>query len=227
MREFPFRRPDGFVPIGGYGVLGDGRSAALVAADGSIDWWAVPTMDAPPLFAALLDPDSGGAFTLEPAVPCQAERRYLPDTNVLETTFRADGRLVQVIDALNRDVHGPLAWAELAREVRGVQGEVPMRWRVAPGDRFGRARPWAWCQDGTPVLRLGDQMIAVVTTHAGDPEVGRADVSGEFVARPGTDTLLALTSTDSEPAVVPSEAGVRATARHRAVVAALVGHGDV
>lgn len=202
-------RRDGFAPIGDYGVLGDGLSAALVAADGSVDWWAVPSMDAPPVFAAILDPEDGGAFTLEPAVPYQAERRYLPGTNVLETTFRTSGGTVRVVDALNRDVDGTLAWRELAREVRGEAGEVPMRWRVAPGDRFGRARPWAWRHDGLPLLRLQDQMIAVVTERAGEPRVGLADVCGEFTARPGADALLALAVADDGPVPVPQAARVR------------------
>jgi GH15 family glucan-1,4-alpha-glucosidase len=142
-------RRDGFAPIGDYGLIGDGQSAALVAADGSVDWWAVPSMDAPPVFAAILDPAGGGAFKLAPAGPYEAERRYRPETNVLETTFRTSGGTVLVTDALNRDVDGPLAWTELAREVRCGDGEVPMCWRVAPGDRFGRARPWA-VADGWP-----------------------------------------------------------------------------
>lgn len=202
-------RRDGFAPIGAYGLLGDGLSAALVAADGSVDWWAVPTMDAPPVFAAILDPEDGGAFTLEPAVSYQAERRYLPGTNVLETTFRTSGGAVRVTDALNRDVAGSLAWRELAREVRGEAGEVPMRWRVAPGGRFGRARPWAWRHDGQPLLRIKDQMIAVVTEGAGEPRTGRADVSGEFTARAGTDALLALAVSDDGPVPVPPAAKVR------------------
>lgn len=202
-------RRDGFAPIGGYGVIGDGRSAALVAADGGIDWWAVPSMDAPPVFAAILDPEGGGSFTLEPAVPYKAERRYLPGTNVLETTFRTDGGAVHVVDALNRDVDGPLPWTELVREVRGTAGEVPMRWRVAPGDRFGRARPWAWRHDGQPLLRLQDQEIAVVTEQAGEPRAGRADVRGEFTACPGADALLALTAADRGPVPLPSADRVR------------------
>ena len=206
-RKYADMRRDGFVPIGGYGVIGDGRSAALVAADGAVDWWAVPAMDAPPVFAAIIDPEAGGTFTLEPAVPYRATRRYLPDTNVLETTFTTDGGLVRIVDAINRDVNGPLAWTELAREVRAGLGEVPMRWRVAPGDRFGRARPWAWRHDGTPLLRVQDQMIAVVTERAGEPHVGRAEVSGEFAARPGQDALLALAATDSEPATCRTRAG--------------------
>jgi GH15 family glucan-1,4-alpha-glucosidase len=202
-------RRDGFAPIGAYGVIGDGLSAALVAADGSVDWWAVPSMDAPPVFAAILDPRDGGAFTLEPAVPYETERRYLPETNVLETTFRTSGGTVRVTDALNRDVDGQLTWRELAREVRGDSGEVPMRWRVAPGDRFGRARPWAWQHDGRPLLRLKDQMIAVVTEGAGEPRVGRAQVCGEFTARPGGDALLALAVADDGPVPVPQAAAVR------------------
>lgn len=142
-------------------------------------------------------------------MPYQVRRRYLPDTNVLETTFVTDGGLVRVVDALNRDVDGMLPWTELAREVRAGMGEVPMRWRVAPGDRFHRARPWAWEHQGTPLFRIGDQMIAVVAEEAGEPQVGRAGVSGEFVARPGVDALLALAATDAEPAIVPAAAGIR------------------
>jgi hypothetical protein len=148
-------------------------------------------MDAPPVFGAILDPEAGGAFALESAVAYQAERRYLPETNVLEATFRTSDGTVRVVDALNRDVTGPLPWTELAREVRGEAGELPMRWRVAPGDRFSRARPWAWRHDGQPLLRLQDQTIAVVTEQVGEPEVA-PEVCGEFVARPGADGLLAL-----------------------------------
>jgi hypothetical protein len=69
-------RSGGFAPIESYGVIGDGESAALVARD-------------------------GGCFTLEPTVPYEVERRYLPGTNVLETTFRTGDGAVRVIDSLN------------------------------------------------------------------------------------------------------------------------------
>jgi GH15 family glucan-1,4-alpha-glucosidase len=202
-------RREGFAPISSYGVIGDGRSVALVAADGAIDWWAAPAMDAAPVFAAILDPQTGGSFTLEPAVPYRVKRRYLPDTNVLETTFSTDGGLVRVVDALNRDVDGLLAWTELAREVRAEGGEVPMRWRVAPGTRFHRTRPWAWEQRGTPLLRAGGLTAALVTDHAGEPRVGGGEVSGEFAARPGRNAVLALAVTDGEPVAVPPAGQVR------------------
>ena len=54
------------VPIGAYGLIGDTRSAALVAPDGSIDWWCVPRFDAPPLFGRLVGGDEAGWFTIGP-----------------------------------------------------------------------------------------------------------------------------------------------------------------
>ena len=75
-RDDALARADGFAPIESYGVIGDSKSIALVARDGAIDWWAAPTMDSPPVFAAILDPRDGGCFTLEPAVPYRVSRRY-------------------------------------------------------------------------------------------------------------------------------------------------------
>ena len=64
-RDDGLARAGGFAPIESYGVIGDGKSIALVARDGAIDWWGVPAMDSPPVFAAILDPRDGGCFTLE------------------------------------------------------------------------------------------------------------------------------------------------------------------
>jgi GH15 family glucan-1,4-alpha-glucosidase len=201
-------RADGFVPIESYGVIGDGESAALVARDGAIDWWAAPAMDSTPVFAALLDPADGGSFTLEPAVPYQVERRYLPGTNVLETTFSTDGGVVRVIDSVNQAPSGLLPWAELARDIRPVSGEVPMRWQVRAGTMFHEGRPWARLSD-VPLLHAGDLLIALISERAGEPSLGRGSFSGEFVAREGADSLLALVAALGAPVVVPSAADVR------------------
>lgn len=201
-------RTDGFAAIESYGVIGDGQSVALVAADGAIDWWAAPAIDSPPVFAALLDPADGGCFVLEPTVPYQVRRRYLPGTNVLETTFSTRGGAVRVIDSLNQDANGPLPWAELARDIRPERGEVPMRWRVTAGTLFHRVRPWARIRD-VPILHAGDLMVALVTERAGDPRSGLGELSGEFVARAGQDALLTLVAADQAPLVVPSASDIR------------------
>lgn len=196
-------RQDGYLPIADYGALGDGRTVALVGADGAVDWLPVPVMDAPPVFAALLDPDQGGSFQLAPAGAYTVRRRYLPGSAVLETTFATDTGTVTVTDSLNRQGDHPLPWTELARVVRAEGGPVRMGWRVAPGRRFGSAEPWPIIRDGAALIELGDQMMAVVTGNAGEPQTGRREITGEFTAEPGTTSLVALVATDNEPVLVP------------------------
>jgi GH15 family glucan-1,4-alpha-glucosidase len=202
------RRADGFAPIESYGVIGDGASAALVADDGSIDWWAAPAMDSTPVFTAILDPGEGGHFRLEPAVPYQVARRYLPGTNVLETTFTTADGTVRVIDSINQAASGLLPWTELARDIQPVSGAVPMRWEVRAGTMFHQGRPWARLSD-LPMLHAGSLLIAILNERTGEPRLGLGSFSGEFVARAGHDALLALIAADGSPVIAPSAADVR------------------
>src|SRR5437867_2841057 len=121
-------RVDGYAPIRDYAVIGDQRTIALVARDGSIDWLPLPTLASPPALGALLDARRGGRFVLQPEGRFEAERRYVPEANVLETTFRGATGAVRVTDAVTTHSRGPLPWFELVRRVEGLSGELRLRW---------------------------------------------------------------------------------------------------
>src|SRR5262245_27600153 len=85
------RRPDldaMSLPIEDYALIGDGRTAALVGRDGSIDWLCVPRFDVPACFAALLGGPEHGRWQIAPDAPVRrTRRRYRARTLVLETDF--------------------------------------------------------------------------------------------------------------------------------------------
>src|SRR5205814_133869 len=148
-------RIDGYAEIQDYAVIGDGRTAALVAADGAIDWLCLPNFDTPSVCGAILDAGRGGSFELQPIDTWTSSRRYLPGTNGLETTCPADAGSVRVIDALTVSDKGLEPMRELARSVEGVTGRVAMRWCFAPRFDYGRGAAECGWRHGVPIAVHG------------------------------------------------------------------------
>ncbi|MGH9796840.1 MAG: glycoside hydrolase family 15 protein [Candidatus Polarisedimenticolia bacterium] len=95
---------DGTTRLEDLGIIGNGQYAALVARDGTILWCCLPRFDAEPVFAALLDADEGGRFAVGAPDGAPGTQRYLPNTNVLETTFRTAEGAFRVLDLAPRFV---------------------------------------------------------------------------------------------------------------------------
>jgi GH15 family glucan-1,4-alpha-glucosidase len=89
-----------FPPIADYGFLSDCHTGSLLASDGTIEWLCMPHFDSPSVFAAMLD-RGAGRFRVGPyGLYVPAGRRYLPGTNVIETTWMTPQGWVRVVDAL-------------------------------------------------------------------------------------------------------------------------------
>jgi GH15 family glucan-1,4-alpha-glucosidase len=204
------RAARGYVSIGDYAAIGDGRTVALVARDGSVDWLCLPDLDSPSVFAAVLDADRGGRFELRPDVLAHVRRRYLPDTNVLETTFTTERGVVRVTDAMalpSRDL-GPTR--ELIRRVDCLAGRVPMRWRVTPAFHYGAVPPRLQRRGRIPVAVEGSEALAVCSWEAGEAQIDEQGILGRFEAREGESALLALCAAHQEPLVLPTRKQVQA-----------------
>jgi GH15 family glucan-1,4-alpha-glucosidase len=201
-------RGRGDAPIRDYAAIGDGRTVALVARDGSIDWLCLPDLDSPSVFGALLDAERGGRFALAPDGPYDVERRYRPGTNVLETTFRTRDGAVRVTDAMTLPDHDLSPAREVARRVEGLAGRVPMRWRVEPRFGYGLARTRLERRGSIPVATSGATAVALCAWDAGDVALDASGVGGAFEAREGQRALLALVGSEGEPLVFPPREGV-------------------
>ncbi|MCF1504118.1 glycoside hydrolase family 15 protein [Afifella sp. H1R] len=123
-----------FTPIEDHAIIGDMQTAALVALDGTIDFFCYPNFDSPTVFASLLDREKGGHFKLHAACDGLRSRQlYLPDTNILITRFQGDESVAEVSDFMPLDGSG-----RIVRRAKAIQGEVDFTLSCAPRFDYGR-----------------------------------------------------------------------------------------
>lgn len=208
-----------FQPIENYGIIGNMRTAALVALDGSIDWFCLPAFDSPSVFAALLDDQKGGFFKIAPSAQAASTQFYWPHTNVLITQFQSREGIAETVDFMPMGVtvrDRPIP--QMIRSVRGIRGSVRMRMECHPAFNYARdqhqiERTAAGALFRSPALSL--ELVADCPLQTiGD----RA--AAEFTLEEGQQANFLLWSTDSQdpsmdpPAACEAEGLREATLRY-------------
>jgi len=127
-----------------HGVIGNMRTVALVSVGGVIDWYCFPRFDSPSIFAALLDDEKGGSFSIQPLEGQVIHKQlYWPDTNVLLTRFLSPDGVGEIEDYMPV---GPAAEAarcqdEIVRRVKVVRGSLTFEVCCEPAFDYARTRP--------------------------------------------------------------------------------------
>src|SRR5919201_1204995 len=129
-----------------YAIIGNGRSVALISKRGSIDWLCWPRFDSASIFGAIIDSTVGGRWSVHPANDSQITRRYIDNTNVLETTFSSGSGKVVLTDFMpvtSEEEKTRRLWSEheLVRRIKCEAGEVPVAVNFDPRPDYGRLTP--------------------------------------------------------------------------------------
>ena len=182
-----------YPPISDYALLSDCHTAALVSLDGSIDWCSFHRFEARPVFARILDWGKGGFFRVAPRDEYEVTRRYLPDTNVLETTFRTEGGTLVLVDfvPVKRDMGHPDH--HLIRIVRCTEGEVAVKVKFEPRFDYGLTEPRLEQVDADLAVVYGGADALVLQSEL---PIGTAEISACTAARTlraGEEAFVALT----------------------------------
>jgi alpha,alpha-trehalase len=171
-------RLESFPPIADYGFLSDCENNCLVAPNGSVEWLCLPRPDSPSVFAAVLD-RSAGNFRFGPhSTQVPHQRRYIPGTMVLESTWHTPTGWLIVHDLLvvqpvtnterrkdyRRAPGEAAASGTLLRLASCIEGHVEVLTNVVPVFEYGLATgTWDYDGDGYGTMK--------VSPPAGDPEL--------------------------------------------------------
>jgi GH15 family glucan-1,4-alpha-glucosidase len=194
-----------YQPIEDYGIIGDLHSVALVGRHGSIDFMSFPRFDSPTIFAALLDDENGGRFSISPDLADGHDKQmYLPDTNILLTRFLSDCGVGEISDFMPVGFFPHDHPRVLVRRVKTVRGVLRYNVVFEPRFDYGRAEhtveeresEWIFASkgtDGTAVrLRTAVPMtitgtgaaVASLELHAGETAAFIMEEVGPGIASP-------------------------------------------
>ncbi|MET8834197.1 glycoside hydrolase family 15 protein [Micromonospora sp. NPDC004540] len=175
---------DSYPAVEAHGLIGDLQTAALVAMDGTLDWFCAPRFDSPSLFGGLLDRRKGGHCTVSPeGVEYVSKQLYLPGTPILITRFLSTDGVGELVDFM--PVAGDQATDRhrLVRMLRMVRGTMRFRLGCEPRFNYGRDPHELDVYPEGQVFRsrglsLSVSLIRYFETGSGAEELRRSDEGG-------------------------------------------------
>lgn len=153
-------------------AIGNCVLASIVDVCGRIVWCCFPSLDADPIFCALLNPargdDADGAFAIEIEDFACATQEYLRNTAILLTTLTdRSGSALRITDFVPRysEYDTTFRPSALVRRVEAIRGSPRVRIRVRPLTSYGAVSPTM--SQGSNYLRYRSENYDVrLTTNA-------------------------------------------------------------
>jgi len=145
-----------------YALLGNCKTAALVAKDGSLDWLCFPRFDSPACFAALLGDSNNGRWKIGPKDPVtHTERRYREGTLILETVFETETGRAMLIDFMPTETASCVV-----RIVVGLEGQLDFEMDLSIRFDYGSSVPWVEMKDPHTLTAVAGPEMLVLRTPA-------------------------------------------------------------
>lgn len=118
-----------------YGIVGNGKSAALISDKGSVDWLCLPKFDSPSVFASLLDKEKGGHFSIISVAGAEITQRYEFHSNILVTRFECADGTFEIHDFMPRyktDNGSYYIPPDLIRYIKWIEGKPKIKIQFDP-----------------------------------------------------------------------------------------------
>ncbi|MDE1166500.1 MAG: glycoside hydrolase family 15 protein [Pseudomonas sp.] len=171
--------------IAAHGIIGDMRSAALVADSGCIDFFCWPDFDSPSIFSALLDTPEAGIFQLAPELPdARRLQIYLPDSNVLLTRWLDRDAVVECTDLMPIG-ENPDDLPRLVRRITVVSGSANIQMRCRVRHDYARAATQAAAKGADVLFSANGQPGLRLSATVGLTVEDQADATARFDLKAG------------------------------------------
>jgi GH15 family glucan-1,4-alpha-glucosidase len=186
-------------PIADYGLIGDGRGAALVSRQGSIDWCCVPRLDSGSCFGRLLDWHRGGHCSIEGSGenPRVDGRDYVGESLVLSSTLRSDGGEATLRGCFTIvDGERPRDRCEIVRVIDGTRGAFEVAVSIEPRFDYGHLAGWIRHHGKESWSAIGGDDGLLIWSDIDLELDGRHALVGRATVRPGERVRLSITACD-------------------------------